>query len=321
MKPNTILDFLRKNKEGFVSGEEISRKLGVSRSAVWKEIESLRELGYEIEAQPHLGYRLDGVPDKMFADEISFGLTTKVIGRQISSYDELDCTNDAVFRLGEKGAKEGACVFAEHQKKGRGRLGRAWVSPKSKNIILSVLLRPLMGPGEASKMTLTAGVSVVKAVKNVTGKILGIKWPNDIFYQDKKVGGILTEMSAEADRVNFVVLGLGINVNSSFKELPPASISLKEILKAPVSRLEFARELLKNLDSDYACLKEGRFEKLARDWEDFSVTSGKRVIASVQGRKIEGLATGIDADGALWIRQDNGLQKKIIAGDIQHLRS
>jgi BirA family biotin operon repressor/biotin-[acetyl-CoA-carboxylase] ligase len=320
MNSNSVLDFLRKNREIFVSGEEISRKLGVSRSAVWKEIESLRNLSYEIQAQPHLGYRLESVPDKMFADEISFGLDTRVIGRPIFSYEELDSTNDAVFKLGQQGIKEGACVFAEHQKKGRGRLGRTWVSPKGKNIILSILLRPLMAPTEASKITLTAAVSVIKTIRNITGKKLGIKWPNDIFYGDKKAGGILTEMSAETDRLNFVVLGLGINVNSSFRELPQGSISLKEIEKAPVSRLEFSRQLLKNLDLDYACLKAGQFEKLAKEWEDFSVTSGKRVMALAQGKKIEGLATGIDAEGALWIRQDNGFQQKIIAGDIQHLR-
>src|SRR3989338_8103602 len=131
-----VLNFLRLNKGHFISGEEISRQLKVSRSAIWKEMQVLRRLGYEIEAQPHLGYRLLSVPDKMFADEITFGLRTKFIGKSIFSYDDLDSTNDVAFKLGEQGLPEGVCVFAEYQKKGRGRLGRQWQSPKSKDLLL-----------------------------------------------------------------------------------------------------------------------------------------------------------------------------------------
>jgi len=132
MKENAVLNFLRQRKTVYISGEEISKRLEVSRSAVWKEMQALRRLGYEIEAQPHLGYRLLAIPDKLFADELMAELGTKLIGKEIYSYEELDSTNDAAFRLGEKGAKEGLCVFAEYQKKGRGRLGRSWVSPKGK---------------------------------------------------------------------------------------------------------------------------------------------------------------------------------------------
>ncbi len=319
MKENPVLIFLRENREHFISGEEISKKLKVSRASIWKEMQHLRHLGYEIEAQPHLGYKLLGIPDKMFADELAHKLGTKFIGKDIYSYEQLDSTNDTAFKLGEQGAKEGACVFSEYQKKGRGRLGRTWVSPKGKNIILSVLLRPAISPAEASKITLMAGVSVVKAVQKDTGKTAGIKWPNDIWYQGKKVCGILTEMSAELDRVNFIVLGIGINVNSDPRELPPGSTSLKEIAGKEVSRLNFARDLLKTLEHDYLRFKKEDFQGLAKEWEDFSVASGKRVVATVSGRKIQGQATGIDADGVLWIRRDDGLQEKVVAGDLQVL--
>lgn len=319
MKPSEILDLLRENKSSYFSGEEISRKLKVTRSAVWKEIQSLRKLGYEIEAQPHLGYRLLSVPDKMFVDDLAHGLKTNFIGRQIFSYEELDSTNDAVFHLGEEGAKEGVCVFAEYQKKGRGRLGRHWESPKNKNLILSVLLRPLLLPQDASKLTLACAVSTVRAILKFTGKKMGIKWPNDIYFQNKKVGGILTEMSAESDRINFIVVGIGINVNSASSELPKNSISLKEIVGEPLNRLEFAKHLLMELEADYMKIKNSEFGALAKDWEDFSVTSGRRVLATLFGKKIEGQAVGIDRDGALWIRQDNGLQEKIVAGDVEHL--
>jgi len=317
LKTSVVLDFLRENQGHYISGEEISRKLKVSRSAVWKEMQYLRDLGYVIEAQPHMGYRLSSIPDKMFADEIAYGLKTKFIGKKIFSYDTLDSTNDAAFKLGEQGMEEGVCVFAESQKKGRGRLGREWVSPKSKNLILSMLLRPSLPPTEASKITLAAAVSVIQAVRKTTGKTLGVKWPNDIVCGHKKVGGILTEMSAEVDRVNFVVVGIGLNINSVSKELPKGSTSLKEIAGHEVSRISFARDLLEQLERDFLLLKKGHFETLAKEWEDFSVVSGRRVAARVSGRKIEGEALGIDKDGALWIRKDDGLQERITAGDVE----
>ena len=320
MKEGAILNFLRENKESFVSGEAISDDLGVSRSAVWKEIQNLRSCGYEIEAAPHLGYRLLSIPDKLFQEEISAGLSSKVIGRQILSYETLDSTNDTCSKLGEQGVPEGVCVFAEHQKKGRGRLGRSWVSPKGKDILFSVLLRPLMLPAQMPRLTLVAALSVVRTIRGFTGKDLGIKWPNDIFYKNLKVGGILTEMSAETDRVKFVVLGIGLNVNSDAKELPPRSASLREISGKRWSRIGVAQELLRALDRDYARLKARCFEELAAEWEEYSVTSGRRVQATVMGRKIQGLAQGIDAEGALWIRNDSGLQERIVAGDVEMIR-
>ena len=320
MKDSDVLDFLRAARPQFLSGEDISRKLKVSRSAVWKEIQHLRELGYRIDAEPHLGYRLVSIPDRMFADELRHGLKTRWLGGKILSYESLDSTNDSVYRLGEHAEKEGLCIFAEYQKKGRGRLGRAWVSPKHKAILFSVLLRPELSPGEISKITLTAAVSVVRAVQKVTGRCLEIKWPNDIVFHGKKIGGILTEMSAEADRVKFVVLGIGLNVNACLADLPAEASSLKEILGMELPRLELAQSLLQELERDMNLLKKGRFKEIAKEWEEFSVTMGRRVAATLADRKIHGMATGIDATGALWIRKDNGLQERVLSGDIQHIR-
>lgn len=319
IKTDPVLEFLRRRRPGFVSGEELSRRLKVSRAAVWKNVEQLRLAGYRVDARPGMGYRLSAVPDKMFADEIARGLTSRVIGSRIFSYDEVDSTNDVVWRLGEQNAAEGACVFAEHQKKGRGRLGRSWSAPKGKSVLFSVLLRPALPPSEVSKITLVAAVSVAKTVARFCGKTPGIKWPNDILFENRKLCGILTEMSAELDRVKFVVLGVGVNANALRRELPVEAVSLKEIAGKAVSRVDFARKLLKQLDEDYAALKAGSFDELARTWEEFSVTSGRRVVATVMGRKIHGQAAGIDSDGALWIRKDNGLQERIVAGDVHHV--
>ena len=187
-------------------------------------------------------------------------------------------------------------------------------------MILSVLLRPKLSPAQVSRITLMAGVSAVRAIRSATSRSLGIKWPNDILYQNKKVGGILTEMSAEPDEVHFIVLGIGININADPSELPPGSTSLKAIAGKVMDRIGFARLLLKELDADYKRFRGGNFQALAKCWEDYSATSGKRVAAAVHGRKIQGQATGIDEDGALWIRKDDGLQERILAGDIEHLR-
>ena len=252
--------------------------------------------------------------DKLFPDEIAYELGTRRVGRQILSYEEIGSTNDAVFKLGEEGVKEGVCVFAEHQKKGRGRMGRSWLCPQGKGVLVSILLRPLLPPAEASKVTLMAAVSVVRAVRRATGLELGIKWPNDILAKGRKVCGILTEMSAELDRVNFVVVGIGINVNASARELPPGATSLKALSGKKISRVGFAQELLREIDRDYERLIRGQFAKLAEEWEAHSVTSGKHVIVRTIGRKIEGVAAGIDGDGALWIRRDDGLQEKVVAG-------
>ncbi len=320
-KNDQVLQLLKQADGKSVSGEEMSRKIGVSRAAVWKEIQTLRSLGYEIQAQPHLGYQLTRIPDKLFADEIADSLGTKFIGKPIFSYEDLDSTNDTVFKLGEEGLAEGAAVFTEHQKKGRGRLGRSWISPKGKAILFSYLLRPTLAPSQVSRVTLVTGVSIARACRQLTGKPVGIKWPNDIYYQNKKVGGILTEMSAESDRINFVVVGVGINANSVAADLPANSLSLRDITGQDVARVSFSKMLLREIEVDYLRLKKGLFDEIAQEWESYSVTTGQRVAATLLDRRIEGQATGIDSEGALWIRKDNGLQERILSGDVQHLRA
>lgn len=315
-----ILHFLRSSPEEFTSGEDLSRRLDMSRSAIWKGIQNLRELGYQIEAQPHRGYRFMGSPDRLFADEIQWKLGTEFVGKRVFSFEELDSTNDMAWRLGEQGLPEGSCVFAEHQKKGRGRLGRRWVAPKHKAILFSVLLRPKLSPQQVPRLTLAAALSVTRAVQAVTGVSVGIKWPNDILYKEKKLCGILTEMSAEADSVRFVVLGIGLNVNTRSKDLLPDATSLREITGADISRVALLQVILKELEKDLVRLKKKQFDELSQEWEEFSETTGKRVVATLLDRTVQGQATGIDRDGALWIRKDNGLQEKIISGDIRHLR-
>ena len=259
-------------------------------------------------------------PNKIFADETMLGLSVHCVGREIYSYESIDSTSDVVFKLGENGLREGVCVFAEHQKKGRGRLGRHWTAVNGKDVLFSILLRPLLPPQAIPKITLACAVSVVRAIYDFTQIKLGIKWPNDIYHGEKKVAGILTEMSAESDRIKFVVVGIGINVNPDSEDLPSGAASLKSIAGREFSRQDLARVLLEKIDADYRLFQNGQFEELAKAWEEYSITTGRYVEARLLNRKIQGQAVGIDQDGALWIRGDNGLQEKITAGDIQHLK-
>src|ERR1017187_10039654 len=200
-----ILSALRENPDG-VSGAELAEQLGISRAAVWARIEELRSLDYDIEAGPHLGYRLVSAPDALHADDLLARLgKTKVIGRDIRVFEQTTSTNDVIEKLARDGVKEGAVVFAESQTKGRGRLGRKWISPGRKGLWFSVLLRPDLRPQEATQLTVASATALARAIKIETGLSPQIKWPNDILIRGKKVAGILTEMSAELDRVKQII--------------------------------------------------------------------------------------------------------------------
>ena len=209
-----ILSALRAEGSGGVSGAELSQQLGVSRAAIWARIEELRRLGYDIEAGPHLGYRLISAPDVLHADDLLSRLgKTKIIGRDIRVFERTTSTNDVIEKLARDGVKEGAVVFAESQTKGRGRLGRKWTSPDRKGLWFSVLLRPALHPQEITQLTVVAATALWRAIHQQTGLRPGIKWPNDILVRGRKTAGILTELTAELDRVKHVILGIGVDVN------------------------------------------------------------------------------------------------------------
>lgn len=316
-----ILKILRTHKDEFISGQHLSRKLGLSSSTIAKHIHQLQAQGYDIQAQPHWGYRLVAVPDRLIAQEILWRLNCNIIGNKILSYDTCDSTNSVAFSLAEQGIPEGTCVFAEEQKKGKGRLGRSWLSPKSKGICLSVVLRPPINTDRASLLTLLAAVSCVKAIRNFCGLAAQIRWPNDILVGGKKVCGILTEMHTELEKVKFVILGIGINVNTAKEKLPPDASSLaEEAKKVHFSRIELAQQLLYQLDQEYRHWQEKGTKRLIIQWRNFSFLSGKRVKVFLAQRTIEGEAQDIDEHGALIVRLDNGFKQHIVAGDIVKIR-
>ena len=304
-----------------MSGAELSQQLGVSRAAIWARIEELRRLGYDIEASPHLGYRLRSAPDVLHADDLLSLLgKTKIIGRDIRVFERTTSTNDVIEKLARDGVKEGAVVFAESQTKGRGRLGRKWTSPDRKGLWFSVLLRPALHPQEITQLTVVAATALWRAIHQQTGLRPGIKWPNDILVRGRKTAGILTELTAELDRVKHVILGIGVDVNLGAGDFPSElrklATSLKIELGKPVSRSELAAAILRELDRDYARVCAGDFAAVADEWEEHCTTLGRNVAIQIGDRQVRGRAEALGEDGALLLRTEHGHLERIIGGDV-----
>lgn len=314
-----IIAFLKKT-EGYLSGEEISRHLKISRAGIWKYMQELRLGGYEIAAVPHLGYHLVSSPDKLFPCEIQYGLKTKYVGQNIVYRETVTSTMDLAFQLGMEGAEEGRVVCAEGQSKGKGRLGRSWNSPKGKGIYASILLRPPFLPMNAAQLTLTSAVAVCEAVRKSTGVEARIKWPNDLLIKNKKFAGILTEMIAEMDRVRFVIVGIGINVNTPLHSLPEGAVSLKAALGRECPRVGLFREILYCLERRYEELKREGFPSILDEWKRLSSTLGRRVRVVDPSGAVEGEAVDLDKDGGLMIRSDAGITIKRMSGDVVQVR-
>lgn len=315
-----ILSALRASPDG-VSGAQLAEQLAISRAAVWARMDELRKVGYDIEASPHFGYKLVSAPDALHADDLLARLgKTRVIGRDIQVFEQTTSTNDVVEKLARDGVREGAVVFAESQTKGRGRLGRKWSSPTHKGLWFSVLLRPNLHPQEATQLTVISATALRRAIKTVTGLSAEIKWPNDLLLGGKKVAGILTEMSAEVDRVRHIIIGIGVDVNQDAGDFPgelrPIATSLKIESGNEISRAELATEVLQELDTDYAWIGAGKFPEVADEWEAACVTIGRNVTVHIGDRKLRGRAESLDDDGALLVRTEHGHLERITGGDV-----
>ena len=315
-----ILQMLRQDAGRFVSGEEVSRRLSVTRTAIWKHIRALKQDGYDIEAHPRLGYRLLRVPDRLLPEEIAARLTTRTLGRQVAYFGQVESTNNEAKKLAAADCPEGQIVVAEEQTIGRGRLARGWFSPYARGIWFSVVLRPPFGPQDAPKCTLMAAVAVSRAIVRVTGVTCGIKWPNDILCGDRKVVGILTEMSAEMDAINYIVIGIGVNVNIGAGEFPPElsaiATSLAEAAGGPVPRIELLAAILEELETVYGLTKDQGFASVIEAWRAASATLGRTVDVAGPDRSFSGVAVDIDADGALLVERPDGARERVLAGDV-----
>lgn len=318
-----ILAFLAESGEEYTSGEALSGKLGLSRAAVWKHVEALRHKGYRIDALPARGYRLVEVPDRLTALELLPLLSTHDLGQVLHAFETLGSTNAHAYQLAQEGAEHGEIVVAEHQTQGKGRRGREWVSPARKNLYFSAILRPELPPQRAPELTLVAAVALAETLSEA-GVDARIKWPNDVQVGGKKIAGILTELSADAEQVHFVVLGVGVNLNVRREELPPElaeiATSLCEARGEKVPRALFAAALWTRLEEWLDLHAEEGFEPVRARWKALSCTLGQEVLVRSERRELRGVAEDIDASGALLLRTADGAVERILAGDVEQVR-
>lgn len=314
----TLLDLL--SAGGWVSGERLGDALGISRAAVWKHVDRLRDEGYEIEAKPREGYRLLGSPDLLVPWEIKRRSTARVMGAEIHHFLSVDSTNSVARALAREGAPEGTLVVAEEQTGGRGRLGRGWFSPRGLGNWSSLILRPgvpaLRGPG----ITFAAGVATAEAIEAVTGLAPGLKWPNDILLNGKKVVGILTEMVTGAEWIEYVILGVGVNVNQPGDAFPgdlaASATSLRAELGRVISRSQLMAASLAAVEKWYGVFLDGGMEEILPAWRSRWLHRGKGVEISSPSGRLRGVAMDVDEMGALMLRTTAGTRERVLAGDL-----
>lgn len=314
-------EILKRLRKGiYISGEDMAKSLGITRTAVWKYIRNLRKEGYRISSSPRLGYRLEQAPDLLNTEEIQTGLTTHVFGRSMQYHEKVASTQHETKRLAESGAEEGTLVVAEAQSEGKGRRGRHWVSPPRMGIYLSLILRPDLEPFNIAQIPIVMGIGVCESISQVTGLQPRIKWPNDVLLEGKKVAGILVEMSAEPERVHYIILGIGINVNTPASIFPDdlrsTATSLAEVAGHPVCRRTLIQRLLPNLESIYNEFKRVGFEALRERWRQWDQTIHSWVEIEDPGSPIVGYALDIDKDGALIIKDQQGEVRRVLSGDV-----
>ena len=308
-----ILEILEKNGD-YVSGEEISKEIGISRAAVWKHIKKLRELGYEIDSKTNEGYKLIKSPEKQIEFELERMLDTKIIGKKILFFEEVDSTNNKAKQIALE-EKEGAVVISEMQTSGRGRRGREWQSPKG-GIYISFILKPNFSPERAPQLTLVSSLALVETLNAMDSNLNAkIKWPNDVLISGKKISGILTELSADMEKINYIVVGVGVNINTDTNNLPETATSLKLEMKEEVSVKLFLKSFLEHYDSVYREYLDGGINQIIERWKNNSDTLGKNVKIIGINETYEGLAKDIDENGAL-ILKTKEKEIKIYSGDV-----
>ena len=313
-----ILKLLRK-ADGYVSGQQICEQLDVSRTAVWKVIRQLKEEGYQIEAVRNRGYRIVEVPDVLTGEELKSLMQTQWVGRNIVCYPETDSTNLRIRELGDAGAPHGTLAVADMQTSGRGRRGRTWESPPGSSIYMSILLRPDIIPGAAPMLTLVMACSVAEGISDCENVDVRIKWPNDVIAGGKKLVGILTEMSTQIDYINHVTIGVGINVNmTEFPEnIRNTATSLRLETGHKVRRAPLIAAIMKRFEENYAVfLKTQDMSGLMEKYSGMLINLDRDVLVLGAEDSYKAHALGIDRQGELIVRREDGTEEKIYAGEV-----
>ena len=308
-----ILQYLFHHREEFTSGEVLRREFNVSRTAIWKHMKTLKEEGYQIESVPNKGYRLQVDEEQFLPVELE-----KILGNRIGVFSSIDSTND-YLKAGAKDFPDKMMVLSEEQTKGRGRLGREWYSPKGEGLFLSVLLKPRMTMQESFRITGIAAVAVAEAIEEVTGLPAKIKWPNDILVHGKKVCGVLTEVSGELDSINYIIVGVGINVNTRdfSRELKPRATSLFLEKGERIPRKDLFLTLGKKFFYFYhEYTEKNNFEEVRSLLEKRSEILGKEIYVLRGKEKKRGIALSITGEGFLRVRYETGEEEVLSSGEI-----
>lgn len=314
-----ILLFLEESEGGWVPTEALCKKVAVSRSSLSRHISLLKKDGYAIESSRMRGYLLQEPSDLLVPRRILQGLGTRFFGkRQVLYFSETDSTNAQAKDIAARGAPEGTIVVSEKQTKGKGRGARSWFSPPWDGIYLSLILRPNIAPREAPRITLLTAVAITETLLSITKLQIAIKWPNDILVNGKKLAGILTEMSTEGERIDYVVVGLGLNVNTpqfpTDIEGRATSILIETGERFP--RVALAKEYLEWHEKYYEVFQRIGFEPIRERWKELTNIIGQQVTVETTDREYTGVVQDIDTDGALILRDNTGQSHRIIFGDV-----
>ncbi|MBI4131862.1 MAG: biotin--[acetyl-CoA-carboxylase] ligase [Nitrosarchaeum sp.] len=320
-----VLSFLKSHNTEYLSGQDLSDVLRISRVAVWKHIKKIRELGYKIESKQKIGYRLESNTDMLLPWEITSGLKTKIFGKQVYYFDSIDSTQTQAMKIASDEANNGTVIIAEKQTGGKGRLGRKWISPKG-GIWLSIILHPEFDISVITLFPIASALALSNAIEKTLNIKSELKWPNDITIKGKKVAGMLVDASLESNKIENLILGVGINFNVDVKQIEKilkntpnfyGIASLSEQNKT-VKSILLVQSFLMELEQIYNLLNTGYTKKIIRDWTRRSSTIGQNIELSTENGKIRGKAIRIDEDGALVILE-NKKNRRITSGDITHI--
>lgn len=321
MMTDRLIGLFEQSDGKFLSGEQLSEELGVSRTAVWKQIERLRQQGYRFEAVSRKGYRLLSKPDRLDMSRLQLKLETERFGRFVKYYGQVESTQIVAAHCVEEGAEEGTLILAEQQTAGKGRMGRTWHSPVGKGIWMSLILKPVWIPLLFTpQLTLLVAVALCRAIRSTTGVEAGIKWPNDLLVGGKKVAGILLESSAEDERLQHIIAGVGISVNLQSDDFPPelrdAATSLAIEAGRQVDRIEVLSRFLLEWEQLYELYRREGFAPIKLLWEALTVSLHRNIRCRTPQGDFEGFAEGIDEHGALQLRTADGSVRKLYSADI-----
>lgn len=308
----------------WISGELLCQKLNISRAAVSKHMAVLRSSGYDILSSTRKGYNLAGIQDLFIKEEITDKLKTKVFGQdKILILDKTDSTNIQARKLAEQGVPQGSLVIAEDQTHGRGRKDRHWFSQPGKAIMMSMILRPDLPPEKAPCLTLMTAVAMARTLSNLTDLEITIKWPNDILINKKKLAGISTGLSTDMDRVNYVIIGIGLNVGTLEEDFPTElddiATSIFIETGTMLSRVKIIKDFLFEFETCYNQLKTDGFPPILSQWKDFANIIGKKISIDLTDRNLSGTVLDIDPDGVLIVQDKDGVEHRILSGDISLL--